>query len=520
MPSREQELMAQLTGGDGQLKTLLEDFRYDATQDGWWNINTRKFYKEARAVNAMIPKERWTLTSTDPKKAKLIKPSEYMPDVGTGLVVDGSIWWPGRPLIVEGYFVTDEGVLIPRDGSRLFNTYRSPPLLPPAKTRKEVKEEGNLWAQHIRDLWPIPEQYNFFFDYFAHMLQRPEVKPNSAIVLSGEQGIGKDTALTPIKFAIGDWNVELISPDELTETNTPWVQTLFLVVNEMRGTKEAFSASAMYEKMKTLTAAPPDMLGLTQKYMKKRYVRNLMRVAITTNSPTSMFIHPNDRRFMVMHSSRKKNWQGEEYFTRLMTWLTEEGGNEEVARLLLARDISNFNPKKEPPKTAAFKAVVSRWDEPNDDAVARALDKLGRPPAFFQKEMREVVKNTTGFVTGDEDEIKALLRAKHERTHRMAMSDYFYLKLDPPSKFKGTKPQSFEAAWVKFELMNSPDVVDRLLKERGAKLADGNDLTVKDGDDGAATAPTGDEADKTDDSGDADKVVKFPPSKPRRSTGK
>ena len=51
--------------------------------------------------------------------------------------------------------------------------------------------------------------------WLAHRVQRPEEKINHALVLGGSQGIGKDTALEPVKHAIGPWNFFEVSPQQM-----------------------------------------------------------------------------------------------------------------------------------------------------------------------------------------------------------------------------------------------------------------------------------------------------------------
>ncbi len=96
-------------------------------------------------------------------------------------------------------------------GARAFNLYRPPPKF----KQTGIAAEAERWAAHVRKLWPNVDEHNYFFDYCAHLLQRPEEKCNVAVVLSGVQGIGKDAALTPVLGAVGDYNFKGIEPDAL-----------------------------------------------------------------------------------------------------------------------------------------------------------------------------------------------------------------------------------------------------------------------------------------------------------------
>lgn len=440
-----------------------------------------RFYADPRSVNAMVPKQWWPkVSSLDSKtgniKETVIKPADYTADVGTGLVVDGSIWWPGMPRVVENYVVSDKGALIPREGSRLFNSYRPPPSVPnlaltaPTRSRKSKKrqsteptpEEDNLWIKHIKALWPAESDHNFFFDYCAHMLQKPEEKCNSIVCLSGEQGIGKDMALDPVKQAIGEWNVEEIGPDDLVARYNPWVQSVMVVVNELRPSQEDFHASSMYEQMKKISVTPPEMLSLSEKYMRMRYVKNVMRLFLTTNNLTAMYINANDRRFAILHSSLKSEWQPQAYFNALSDWLNG-GGNAEIARWLFARDLSAFEPKRRPIRTAGFRAIVDTWAAP-EDALAKALDILKSPDAFFVYEAANMFDV--------KDELATLLRFPRKLSHRAQQSGYYVVRLDPPARYIGKQTLTFKQAFIKTELVNNPDEYRAMLDVRGQMLAD------------------------------------------------
>jgi hypothetical protein len=56
---------------------------------------------------------------------------------------------------------------------------------------------------------------NHIVKWLAHRVQRPEDKINHALVLGGAEGIGKDTLLEPVKEAVGPWNFNEVSPQQM-----------------------------------------------------------------------------------------------------------------------------------------------------------------------------------------------------------------------------------------------------------------------------------------------------------------
>jgi hypothetical protein len=70
----------------------------------------------------------------------------------------------------------------------------------------------------------------------------------------------------------------------------------------------------------------------------------------------------------------------EEYFNKLYEWY-DSGGDRNVAAYLATLDISSFNPKKPPPKTAAFWAIVDANVAPEESELADVFDVLKNPDA-------------------------------------------------------------------------------------------------------------------------------------------
>ena len=68
------------------------------------------------------------------------------------------------------------------------------------------------------------------------------------------------------------------------------------------------------------------------------------------------------------------------YWSGLWSWYNT-GGDRHVAAYLAELDISSFNPKTPPPKTAAFWDIVDANRAPEDAELADVLDKLCNPAA-------------------------------------------------------------------------------------------------------------------------------------------
>lgn len=401
-----------------------KDFLYDVSADAYWCIPMAMLIK-AKAVDSMIPKKDWRIPPAPPnarKEPEPIRPSIDIARIERDRMVEGSTWLPGHGKIVRDQLVNNTG-FFPHPGARLFNTFRPGPV-----ADKNHAHESGPWQEHIKKLWPEPAEHNFFFDYCAHMVQRPQEKCNAAIVLSGKQGIGKDMALLPIRAAVGEWNATNIGPDELLDKYSPWVQTVMLTVDEVRPTEKDHHATTMYDRSKTLITTPPHTLPMNQKYEQIRYVANVLRIFLTTNDRLAMYIPPDDRRIMMLHSLLPAGWHIAEgrpdYFIKFAAWMFA-GGNEAVAGWLAARDLSKFDPKGQVPKTEAWAEVSQSWSS-QDDEISEALECLGYPEVVLGSEILDASFD-------NRDRVMGVMRSK-SFLFRMEKEGYSAVPLPPGDK--------------------------------------------------------------------------------------
>lgn len=448
-----------------------EDYVYDKAQDGYWDLADNTLHVP-NAVDNSIPLEFWrVVVENEPvegargrprrPRERLVKPSLDIARVENDQFVEAATWWPGQAQIIHDLLADGAG-FHPAPGRRMFNQYRPP--LDPAGGRVHLAEE--MWCAHVKKLWPDPAEHEYFFDYCAHMLQRPDQKCNAAIVLSGTQGIGKDAALLPVRLAIGGWNSKGIEPDQLFSAYKPFLQTVMLVVDEVRPSKDEHHASSLYNVLKPLITTPPETLPLEDKYARVRYVINVMRVFITTNDWMSMYIPPEDRRMFIMHSGLQQRWHeaagDPDYFTRMFTWITD-GGWRDVSAWLMRRDLSRFNCKAQVVRTAGWSAVAQTWGEP-DDAVAAALEALGHPDVLFGAEL------LTATFDGEE-EIRGALKSPRKIGHRMQRAGY--LAVPTPGEDSVWRFGKFRSklAFAKSTLLREAQpTILAALKERGGRL--------------------------------------------------
>jgi Family of unknown function (DUF5906) len=287
--------------------------------------------------------------------------------------IEQMTWAPGEPMLIRNRIISDGG-WIPRAGVTCFNLYR-PPMI-------ELGDpaEAGPWLDHVCKVFSVPDA-DHITKWVAHRTQRPAEKINHGLVLGGAQGIGKDTLLEPVKWAIGPWNFSEVSPQHMLGRFNGFLRSVILRVSEARdlGDVDRFQ---FYDHLKSYTAAPPDVLRVDEKNLREYAVLNCVGIIITTNHKTDgIYLPADDRRHFVAWSDLTKDSFEDGYWTKLWTWYNN-GGHRHVAAYLAGLDISSFNPKAPPPKTQAFWEIVDASRAPEDAELADAIDVIGKPAAL------------------------------------------------------------------------------------------------------------------------------------------
>lgn len=391
----------------------MSDFRYDEQQEKYWDTTTGNLLV-GKSVDGAIPRRLWPKAEGKDGEPVMILPSSAINNIDTGLTVEGSTWWPGQPRFIENIVVSERGAM-PLKGACCYNSY-----IPPERVKPKGKLNAEPWLAHVRKLYPDPTEHEHFFDFCAHAIQHPEEKVNHGIVMAGAQGIGKDTALIPVRRGIGEWNAAEVGPDAITSQYNGHVRSVLLVINEVRPHDEEYKASNFYNLLKPLLASPPEMLPMTLKYANTIYIRNLCHVILTTNDPLAMYIPPEDRRLFVMTSALKDPKVTHDfpadYFEKLYAWL-DCGGSDHVIAWLSARKYDMSTLRTAPPLTRGKSAIIESANQvrrtPVDDVWDDFCSKMHggvAPKVVFHRDLTDFARSET---FDDTARVVAALTAKN-----------------------------------------------------------------------------------------------------------
>jgi hypothetical protein len=350
----------------------LEDFRAYMPMHNYFYLKSREPWPASSINNRFDPIETVDAAGkpvlTKKGKPKTMPASQWLDQ---NRPVEQMTWAPGEPMLIADRLVSHGGWIRQR-GANCLNLYMPPIVVPGAPA------QATVWIEHVYRVFPNDAEHIIL--WLAHRVQRPAEKINHALVLGGPQGIGKDSLLEPLKGAVGPWNFLEVSPTQLLGRFNGFLKAVILRVSEARDLGDV-NRYQFYDHMKALTAAPPDVLRVDEKNLREHSIFNVCGIIITTNHKADgVYLTADDRRHFVAWSDLTKDDFTADYWNRLWRFY-RDGGAANVAAYLRKLDISKFDPKAPPPKTAAFWDIVNANRAPEDAELADVLDRLGNPNA-------------------------------------------------------------------------------------------------------------------------------------------
>lgn len=260
-----------------------------------------------------------------------------------GRQVQTATYRPGEGALCK--VENDAGVLVDA-----FNLWRRPAFKP---VRGVSDADVQVWLDHAAFLFPDQTEREAAFDWMAHVLQRPGVKINWALLVVGEMGTGKDTLFAPVLDAIGKSNVSQIQAATLEGAFNGWLNSQLIVVQEMAQSSGRWDS---YNHMKPYLATPPHTLQVNEKNLRPYTVPNMQAWLMFSNKEDAVPVEEGDRRHLVLVSPAQP--RDASYYDQLWGFL-RGGGSEKVAGWLLDRALAGFNAAK-PPVWTAGKTQMAR----------------------------------------------------------------------------------------------------------------------------------------------------------------
>jgi hypothetical protein len=259
----------------------------------------------------------------------------------SGLVRDvaGVTYSPGAPAVYNWTWEGRTGVW--------FNRWKGGPSL--------AGDAGDVtkFLELVEWMLPDPVERDKFLDWMAFIVQNPGKKVRWAPVLIGAQGIGKDTMLKPLVWALGHHNVAEISPSNLLDRWTAYYESQLVIVQEMLRLDKV----EVYERVKAaITGTGANTLLVEKKFQPAYPVPNNVAFIFLTNHSDAFAVAADDRRFFVLQCAPPAR-RADEYYNDLHSWY-DAGGVGRVARWLAKRDVRAFRADTAPEWTQAKQAML------------------------------------------------------------------------------------------------------------------------------------------------------------------
>lgn len=302
---------------------------------------------------------------------------------------------PMRRMVDEEAVVFDPGDLDPRVPK--INLFTGMELTP------DPSGHCTLLLQHLFKLCGERERlYDWVLKWIALPLQRLGTKMQTAIVMYGAEGTGKNLFWRAVLEIYGRWGV-LVGQAELESTFNGWESAkLFMVADEVVPRNEM---RHMKGRLKQLITS--DRVMVNEKNMPLREERNCMNGVFLSNENQPLLLDRGDRRYCGIRCDAVET---ADYFRAIGAEL-RAGGSEAFYHYLLNYDLEDFDEHTKPFETderrelidAASPAPLRFWEEwreqllPLPYCCCRAQDLFLAFRAWCSQTGERFVPNETAF---------------------------------------------------------------------------------------------------------------------------
>lgn len=252
----------------------------------------------------------------------------------------------------------------------LLNTWRPGPKIEPDSSLT-TKDLG-LWYKLLEYLIPDEKEREPLLDWFAYHIQYPGEKCKWHIVFySKREGMGKDTILEPLRFAMGRHNTTDITSQQLEAGFNEYLLRAsgLLIIQELCPQNKKNATN----KLKNYCASPPHELPVNVKNERDIEVANTMGLIIPTNTLAPLVIDENDRRWFMLEVPYNLPPKDESFFSSLYAELNG-GYTGKIVSFLAGRDLSQFKENTLPFHTDYKKDVSDLTRTSYEVQIAEALD--------------------------------------------------------------------------------------------------------------------------------------------------
>lgn len=243
----------------------------------------------------------------------------------------------------------------PREVSRYYNLWRGWAIA--ADTDPEPEHRCGRFLAHLRDnvCGNDPALVDWVVGWLADLVQHPNTKPGTALVLQGGQGTGKTIVHQAMARLLGAHAKIVSSTDRVTgRFNSHLADALLLTLDEATWGGDHATAG----RLKDLVTGADHVIEMKGKEAFR--VRNYTRLLVTSNNTWVVPAGTDERRFAVLRLGDRAQ-QDRAYFRALVEELCD-GGDAALLAYLLAYDLEGPDapdPSQVPTTAALFQQQVA-----------------------------------------------------------------------------------------------------------------------------------------------------------------
>ena len=197
--------------------------------------------------------------------------------------------------------------IVYHNNQRFFNTFRGFPYEP------EMGDGHLIFLEHIR--WLIGNDCSeYVLDWLAHLIQRPQEKPGTIIIVKGDQGTGKSFIGKMMCELVGHDNSVTITPKRFTSNFNDYLYgRIFVNIDEFYQVQHMNEKTA--EEFRSLITEGD--VQLEKKHVSAMQMRSYHRFYGSTNNVLPIKLEFNSRRENIFQASKLTEFQDTGYFERL-----------------------------------------------------------------------------------------------------------------------------------------------------------------------------------------------------------
>lgn len=244
------------------------------------------------------------------------------------------------------------------------------------------------------------EVYEYVISWIARLIQNPGIKNETAIVLKGLQGTGKNTFTEAICELLSGYSAPNVTEiSELTgQFNSVVENKMLIILNELKNCGE--DRMANFNSLKSIIT--DKTIRINEKNQPRRRAENIANFIFCTNNAFPVKIEVGDRRYVVLHVNGKFK-SNFDFFNNLYNSFNKEF-YDNLLTYFMKRDLSEFNVRLIPSTEAkedlidASKTPIDQWicdhyNELVNEGIQCTDASNGRPQEMKLKAFQLAIKD-------------------------------------------------------------------------------------------------------------------------------